>query len=121
MPDRRRDTFSGRRFTRERGCTSAAIWFGLRRRSWRNVATQLAFIEALMILVAIGYDFFLTNTPLKESDYDTGRALVAVQQLRRSWRLLLTSWCLLYVSLACSQGLALVRWPSLLRSGRRFR
>jgi hypothetical protein len=76
--------------------------------SWRDVTKQLGFIQALMILVAIGYDFFLTNTPQrKQPDAETGRALVAVQQLRRSWRLLLTSWCLLYVALLVSQGLAL--------------
>jgi len=107
IADRRRDTFLVVALL-----VSAAVLllpFGLAfaAGSWRNVATQLAFIEALMILVAIGYDFFLTNAPLKHNDHETHRALVAVQQLRRSWRLLLTSWCLLYVALLVSQGLAL--------------
>ena len=74
--------------------------------SWRNVGTQLSFIQALMILVAIGYDFFLTSTSLKQNDDESQRALIAVQQLRRAWRLLLTSWCLLYVALLVSQELA---------------
>jgi DNA-binding winged helix-turn-helix (wHTH) protein len=106
--DRRRDTFLVVALL-----VSAAVLllpFGLAFAggSWRDVTKQLGFIQALMILVAIGYDFFLTNTPQrKQPDAETGRALVAVQQLRRSWRLLLTSWCLLYVALLVSQGLAL--------------
>jgi len=57
-------------------------------------------------LVAIAYDFFLTNTSAsKSADTETLRASIAVQQLRRSWRLLLGSWCLLYVMLLLSQGL----------------
>jgi hypothetical protein len=75
--------------------------------SWQNVTGQLSFIQALMILVAVGYDFFLTNAPrVIEEDTETRRASLAVQQLRRSWRLLLASWCLLYVTLLASQGLA---------------
>ncbi len=74
--------------------------------SWRNVTKQIGFIQALMILVAIVYDFFLSNTSrAKSPDTETDRALLAVQQLRRSWRLLLGSWCLLYVTLLLSQGL----------------
>jgi len=74
--------------------------------SWRNVTRQLGFIQALMILFAIAYDFFLTNTFRSEdADTETKRAFIAVQQLRRSWRLLLFSWCLLYVTLLISQGL----------------
>lgn len=74
--------------------------------SWRNVTKQIGFIQALMILVAIVYDFFLSNTSrAKSGDTETDRALLAVQQLRRSWRLLLGSWCLLYVTLLLSQGL----------------
>jgi len=74
--------------------------------SWRNVTKQLGFIQALMILVAIAYDFFLTNTFRSEdANTETQRALIAVQQLRRSWRLLLFSWCLLYVTLLVSQGI----------------
>jgi DNA-binding winged helix-turn-helix (wHTH) protein len=77
--------------------------------SWRNVAKQLGFIQALMILVAIAYDFFLTNAAgLKDVDTETHRAVIAVQQLRRSWRLVLVSWCLLYVTLLLSQGLTSV-------------
>jgi hypothetical protein len=60
----------------------------------------------LMILVAIAYDLFLTNTfRSANADTETQRALIAVQQLRRSWRLLLVSWCLLYVTLLVSQGI----------------
>jgi DNA-binding winged helix-turn-helix (wHTH) protein len=74
--------------------------------SWRNVTKQLGFIQALMILFAIAYDFFLTNTASSEdANTETQRALIAVHQLRRSWRLLLFSWCLLYVTLLISQGL----------------
>lgn len=74
--------------------------------SWGNVTKQLGFIQALMILVAFAYDFFLTNASgLKDVDTETHRALIAVQQLRRSWRLVLVSWCLLYVTLLLSQGL----------------
>jgi DNA-binding winged helix-turn-helix (wHTH) protein len=74
--------------------------------SWRNVTKQIGFIQALMILVAIVYDSFLSNTSrAKSADTETDRALLAVQQLRRSWRLLLGSWCLLYVTLLLSQGL----------------
>jgi hypothetical protein len=36
--------------------------------SWRNVTKQLSFIQALMILVAIAYDFFLTNTVRSEDE-----------------------------------------------------
>lgn len=74
--------------------------------SWRNVTKQIGFIQALMILFAIAYDFFLT-TAVGPGDVDTEkqRALIAVQQLRRSWRLLLVSWCLLYGTLLLSQGL----------------
>src|SRR5215831_16258614 len=76
--------------------------------SWTNVTKQLSFIQALMILVAIGYDLFLANTPrAKTTDMETQRALIAVQQFRRSWRLLLISWCCLYVTLLLSQELAL--------------
>jgi len=74
--------------------------------SWGNVTKQLGFIQALMIMVALAYDFFLTNAPgVQDVDTETHRALIAVQQLRRSWRLVLVSWCLLYVMLLLSQGL----------------
>jgi len=76
--------------------------------SWKSVTKQIGFIQALMILVAIGYDYFLASNPrLKETDAETRRALVAVQQFRRSWRLLLASWCCLYLTLLFSQGLSL--------------
>ena len=75
--------------------------------SWKSVTKQLGFIQALMILVAIGYDYFLANSPRpKDTDPDTRRALIAVQQFRRSWRLLLAAWCCLYVTLLFSQGLS---------------
>jgi hypothetical protein len=105
--DRRRDPFLIVAFL-----VSAAILllpFGLAfaAGSWKNVTKQIGFIQALMILVAIGYDFFLANNPRpKDADTETRRALIAVQQFRRSWRLLLASWCCLYVTLLFSQGLA---------------
>jgi len=75
--------------------------------NWNSVTKQIGFIQALMILVAIGYDYFLANSPRpKAPEADTRRALIAVQQFRRSWRLLLTSWCGLYVTLLLSQGLS---------------
>ena len=75
--------------------------------SWHNVTRQLGFIQALMILVAIAYDFFFLTDAAGPGDAntETQRARIAVQQLRRSWRLLLVSWCLLYVTLLLSQGL----------------
>ena len=83
--------------------------------SWRNVTKQLGFIQALMILVAIGYDCFLTSAPrLQDGHGENQRAILAVQQLRRSWRLLLTSWCLLYVALLVSQGRSVTsQWQAL--------
>ncbi len=105
--DRRRDTFLVVALLVSTAVLLLPFGLAFAAGSWRNVATQLAFIQALMILVAIGYDFFLSNNPVKDIDNESGRALVAVQQLRRSWRLLLTSWCLLYVALLVSQGLAL--------------
>jgi len=75
--------------------------------SWKSVTKQIGFIQALMILVAIGYDYFLANNPRpKDTDAQTRRALIAVQQFRRSWRLLLASWCCLYLTLLFSQGLS---------------
>jgi DNA-binding winged helix-turn-helix (wHTH) protein len=75
--------------------------------SWNSVTKQIGFIQALMILVAIGYDYFLANDPRpKDTDEATRRAFIAVQQFRRSWRLLLFSWCGLYVTLLLSQGLS---------------
>jgi hypothetical protein len=77
--------------------------------SWKSVTKQIGFIQALMILVAIGYDYFLANNPRPEDpDEETRRALTAVGQFRRCWRLLLTSWCCLYAALLFSQGLS---WP----------
>jgi DNA-binding winged helix-turn-helix (wHTH) protein len=75
--------------------------------SWKSVTREIGFIQALMILVAIGYDYFLANDPRpKDTDKETRRAQIAVQQFRRSWRLLLASWCGLYVTLLLSQGLS---------------
>ena len=75
--------------------------------SWRSVTKQVGFIQALMILVAIGYDYFLANNPRpKDNDAETRRAVIAVQQFRRCWRLLLSSWCCLYITLLFSQGLS---------------
>jgi DNA-binding winged helix-turn-helix (wHTH) protein len=75
--------------------------------SWQSVTKQIGFIQSLMILVAICYDYFLANSPVpKASNADTRRALIAVQQFRRFWRLLLASWCCLYVTLLFSQGLS---------------
>ena len=72
--------------------------------SWANVTKQLGFIQALMILVALGYDFYLSDTHESKRDRNTEnqRAFVATQQLRRSWRLLLASWCSLYFALLLS-------------------
>jgi DNA-binding winged helix-turn-helix (wHTH) protein len=78
--------------------------------SWKNVTKQIGFIQALMILVAIGYDFLLSQAPAAE-DAEAERAVVAVQQLRRCWRLLLASWCCLYITLLVSQELALSPGP----------
>jgi DNA-binding winged helix-turn-helix (wHTH) protein len=74
--------------------------------SWKNVTKQIGFIQALMILVAIGYDLFLSSAP-KAADAEGQRARVALQQLRRCWRLLLASWCCLYITLLVSQELVL--------------
>ena len=75
--------------------------------SWQSVTKQIGFIQSLMILVAICYDYFLANSPVpKASNAETRRALIAVQQFRRFWRLLLASWCCLYVTLLFSQGLS---------------
>jgi len=73
--------------------------------SWASVTRQLGFIQALMILVAIGYDFSLSEKrDPKNAEPEIQRALIAVQQFRRSWRLLLGSWCCLYVALLVSQA-----------------
>jgi len=69
--------------------------------SWANVTKQLGFIQALMILVALGYDFYLSDTrdsPRMENE----RPFIATQQFRRAWRLLLGSWCCLYFALLLS-------------------
>ena len=72
--------------------------------NWESLPRQLGFIQALMILVAIGYDFYFADKrESKDADTETRRALVAVQQLRRSWRLLLASWCCLYITLPFSE------------------
>lgn len=72
--------------------------------NWESLPRQLGFIQALMILVAIGYDFYFSDDrALKNADKETRRATLAVQQLRRFWRLLLASWCCLYFTLPFSQ------------------
>jgi DNA-binding winged helix-turn-helix (wHTH) protein len=75
--------------------------------NWESLPRQLGFIQALMILVAIGYDFYFSDKrEFKGADTETRRALVAVQQLRRCWRLLLASWCCLYITLPFSEWFA---------------
>jgi hypothetical protein len=75
--------------------------------NWESLPKQLGFIQALMILVAIGYDFYFSdNRESRDADTETRRALAAVQQLRRSWRLLLASWCALYITLPFSEWFA---------------
>ena len=71
--------------------------------SWANVTKQLGFIQALMILVALAYDFYLSDARIsKPVDPEHQRAAIAAQQFRRSWRLLLISWCSLYFALLLS-------------------
>ncbi len=75
--------------------------------NWESLPKQLGFIQALMILVAIGYDFYFSDDrESSDADTETRRARVAVQQLRRSWRLLLASWCALYITLPFSEWFA---------------
>ena len=75
--------------------------------NWESLPRQLGFIEALMILVALAYDFyFLTGRPHAETNSEVQRASLAVRQLRRFWRLLLVSWCSLYLTLPFSQWFA---------------
>ncbi len=71
--------------------------------SWANVTKQLGFIQALMILVALGYDFYFSDTrDSRRLQAENERAVVATQQFRRAWRLLLASWCCLYFALLLS-------------------
>ena len=71
--------------------------------SWTNVTGQLGFIQALMILVGLGYDFYLSDTrEATRIETENPRAFIAVQQFRRSWRLLLASWSSLYFALLLS-------------------
>ncbi|HEX7723069.1 MAG TPA: winged helix-turn-helix domain-containing protein [Pyrinomonadaceae bacterium] len=75
--------------------------------NWESLTKQLGFIQALMILVAIGYDFYFSDKrESSDADTETRRAIFAVQQLRRSWRLLLASWCALYITLPFSEWFA---------------
>jgi DNA-binding winged helix-turn-helix (wHTH) protein len=75
--------------------------------NWESLPRQLGFIQALMILVAIGYDFYFAEVrDLSGVDGETRRAHLALQQLRRFWRLLLASWCCLYLTLPFSQWFA---------------
>jgi DNA-binding winged helix-turn-helix (wHTH) protein len=71
--------------------------------SWANVNKQLGFIQALMILVALGYDFYLSESrDSRPVETEHQRAFIATQQFRRCWRLLLASWCSLYFALLLS-------------------
>jgi DNA-binding winged helix-turn-helix (wHTH) protein len=71
--------------------------------SWTNVTGQLGFIQALMILVGLGYDFYLSDSrDARLVETENQRAFIAVQQFRRSWRLLLASWSGLYFALLLS-------------------
>ena len=75
--------------------------------NWESLPRQLGFIEALMILVALAYDFyFLADRAHTERNAEVQRASLAVRQFRRFWRLLLASWCLLYLTLPFSQWFA---------------
>lgn len=75
--------------------------------NWESLPRQLGFIQALMILVAISYDlYFSDNRDSRNADKETRRAQLAVQQLRRFWRLLLACWCCLYIILPFSQRFA---------------
>jgi DNA-binding winged helix-turn-helix (wHTH) protein len=75
--------------------------------NWESLPRQLGFIQALMILVAIGYDFYFAGErDLSGVDGETRRAYLALGQLRRFWRLLLASWCCLYLTLPFSQWFA---------------
>jgi hypothetical protein len=80
------------------------IFFG---GNWESLPRQLGFIEALMILVALAYDFYFLESPHHaEMNAEVERAALAVRQLRRFWRLLLVSWCCLYLTLPFSQWFA---------------
>jgi DNA-binding winged helix-turn-helix (wHTH) protein len=75
--------------------------------NWESLPRQLGFIEALMILVGLAYDFyFLDSRRDAEINREVRRAALAVRQLRRFWRLLLVSWCCLYLTLPFSQWFA---------------
>ena len=75
--------------------------------NWESLPRQLGFIQALMILVAIGYDFYFADArDLSGLDDEARRAHLALEQLRRFWRLLLASWCCLYLTLPFSQWFA---------------
>ena len=106
VPTRRRDTFLIIALLLSAAVLLLPFGLAFAAGSWKNVTKQIGFIQALMILVAIGYDFFLANAPEAE-DAEARRAAAAVQQLRRCWRLLLASWCCLYITLLFSQELAL--------------
>jgi DNA-binding winged helix-turn-helix (wHTH) protein len=72
--------------------------------NWESLPRQLGFIQALMILVALGCDLYFADNRLNAAaDNETRRGLLAVQQLRRFWRLLLVCWCCLYIVLPFSQ------------------
>jgi DNA-binding winged helix-turn-helix (wHTH) protein len=71
--------------------------------NWESLPRQLGFIQALMILVAIAYDFYFSESQSTAANTEARRAIRAVRQLRRFWRLLLASWCCLYITLPFSQ------------------
>ena len=75
--------------------------------SWESLPRQLGFIQALMILVAVAYDWYFSEGRREtKPSTDSLRAMLAVSQLHRFWRLLLISWCCLYLTLPFSEWLA---------------
>lgn len=75
--------------------------------NWETLPRQIGFIQALMIFVAIAYDvYFSEPLPSDAPDIEIRRARLAVQQLRRFWRLLLVCWSCLYLTLPFSQWFA---------------
>ncbi len=104
---RRRDSFVAVALLVTAPVVLLPLGLGLFGGSWESLPRQLGFIQALMILVAIGYDYYFSDA--REFDFvdpETGRARLAVQQLRRFWRWLLASWCCLYLTLPLSQWFA---------------
>ncbi len=72
-----------------------------------SIGKQIGIIQALVILVGLGFDFSFSDDRVSPGeDHETKRARIAVQQLRRSWRLLLACWCALYIAVPFSHLLA---------------